>query len=146
MEEGSSCMVRRHELCSRWIGFYRFVNHFLRRPISSPSHLLLPTGVNIICKGIFARADTRNNNRRVYPMKILKREADRFEHERINTGTALGEVDHPSYNSNYFRSLNLANISHQVYVRSQIPVPVAFYDRKPTGSSFVSDHYINLFA
>jgi len=64
-------------------------------------------------------------------MKILKREADRFEHERINTGTALGEVDHPSYNSNYFRSLNLANISHQVYVRSQIPVPVAFYDRKP---------------
>ena len=47
-------------------------------------------------------------------MSVLKREAARFEHERINSGTALGEVDHPSYNSNFFRSLNLANISHQV--------------------------------
>ena len=39
-------------------------------------------------------------------MHVLKREAARFEAERIATGTALGEVDHPSYNSRYFRSLN----------------------------------------
>ncbi|GAX75735.1 hypothetical protein CEUSTIGMA_g3178.t1 [Chlamydomonas eustigma] len=68
----------------------------------------------LIVHGIFARADTKNNNRRVYPMNVLKREAARFEAERIQNGTAFGEVDHPSYNSCYFRSLNLANISHQV--------------------------------
>lgn len=29
-------------------------------------------------------------------------------------GTALGELNHPSYFSSYFRSLNLPNVSHQV--------------------------------
>ena len=71
-------------------------------------------GGRLVVHGIFARADTRNNNRRVYPMNVLKREAARFERERIASGTALGEVDHPSYNSQYFRCINLANISHQV--------------------------------
>ena len=71
-------------------------------------------GGRLVVHGIFARADTRNNNRRVYPMNVLKREAARFDRERIESGTALGEVDHPSYNSQYFRCINLANISHQV--------------------------------
>ncbi len=48
------------------------------------------------------------------PQNVLKREAARFEIERIQTGTALGEVDHPSYSSRHFRSLNLANVSHHV--------------------------------
>jgi len=64
--------------------------------------------------GLFARADTKNINGRVYPKSILKREVRRFRQQHIKQGTALGELNHPSYYSNYFRSLNLPNISHQV--------------------------------
>lgn len=96
--------------------------------------------------GIFARADTKNNNKRVYPkvsacpcrlvlhlscrpahshepttcmllpnlQALLCREAAKFEQERIVSGTALGELDHPNYASRYFKCLNLANVSHQV--------------------------------
>eukprot|EP00775_Hariotina_reticulata_P010278 gene10278-10437_t len=68
----------------------------------------------LIVHGLFARADTKNTNGRVYPKSILKREVRRFKQEHIKQGTALGELNHPSYYSNYFRSLNLPNISHQV--------------------------------
>eukprot|EP00798_Chlamydomonas_sp_ICE-L_P028730 gene28730-31906_t len=58
--------------------------------------------------------DSRNNNKRVYPKHILKREVTKFKHEHILKGTALGELDHPNYSSRYFKSLNLPNTSHQV--------------------------------
>lgn len=64
--------------------------------------------------GIFARANVKNNNKRIYPKSVLKREVARFEREHIQQGTALGEVDHPNYSSRYFRNLNLPNVSHQV--------------------------------
>jgi hypothetical protein len=38
----------------------------------------------------------------------------RFKAQHICCGSALGELNHPSYYSAYFRSLNLPNISHQV--------------------------------
>eukprot|EP00879_Flechtneria_rotunda_P029005 GHRR01031256.1.p1 GENE.GHRR01031256.1~~GHRR01031256.1.p1 ORF type:complete len:131 (+),score=23.59 GHRR01031256.1:657-1049(+) len=44
----------------------------------------------------------------------MHREVRRFKAQHIRTGTALGELNHPSYSSTYFRSLNLPNISHQV--------------------------------
>ncbi len=47
---------------------------------------------------------------------ILKREVAKFAMEHIAKGTALGELDHPNYASNYFKCLNLPNISHQVRV------------------------------
>mmetsp|Transcript_32615 Transcript_32615/g.72047 ORF Transcript_32615/g.72047 Transcript_32615/m.72047 type:complete len:600 (+) Transcript_32615:290-2089(+) len=68
----------------------------------------------LIVHGIFARADTKNNNKRVYPKYILKREVAKYEKEHIQKGTALGELDHPNYASRYFKCLNLPNISHQV--------------------------------
>ena len=52
-------------------------------------------------------------------MPVLKREAARFEVERIMTGTALGEVDHPSYNSRYFRSLNRESQLPTSLIRSE---------------------------
>jgi hypothetical protein len=64
--------------------------------------------------GIFARADTKNNNKRVYPKYILKREVAKYEAAHILRGTALGELDHPNYASQYFKCLNLPNVSHQV--------------------------------
>ncbi|KAG2489869.1 hypothetical protein HYH03_011671 [Edaphochlamys debaryana] len=71
-------------------------------------------GGRLYVHGIFARANTRNNNKRVYPKHILEREVSRFEAEHIVPGTALGELDHPNYASKYFKCLNLPNVSHQV--------------------------------
>ncbi|GAX75734.1 hypothetical protein CEUSTIGMA_g3177.t1 [Chlamydomonas eustigma] len=68
----------------------------------------------LIVHGIFAKADTENNNQRIYPKSVLQREARAYELKYLRTGTALGELDHPDYNSRYFRCLNLANVSHQV--------------------------------
>jgi hypothetical protein len=50
----------------------------------------------------------------VYPKSILQREVARFKQEHVQKGTALGELNHPSYFSSYFRHLNLPNVSHQV--------------------------------
>ena len=47
---------------------------------------------------------------------IMKREVTQFKRQHIKQGTALGELNHPSYYSSYFRSLNLPNVSHQVRV------------------------------
>lgn len=68
----------------------------------------------LIVHGIFARGNVRNTNGRVYPQSVLKREVRKFKRSHIKVGTALGELDHPSYSSCYFRFLNIANISHQV--------------------------------
>jgi hypothetical protein len=50
----------------------------------------------------------------VFLQPVLKREVSRFKAQHIRCGSALGELNHPSYYSAYFRSLNLPNISHQV--------------------------------
>jgi len=63
---------------------------------------------------MFARADAVNTNRRSYPKHLLQREVARYQRQHVSRGTALGELDHPSYESQLFRSLNLPNVSHQV--------------------------------
>lgn len=55
--------------------------------------------------------------------RLLKREVARYKQQHIQTGTALGELDHPSYASEFFRSLNLPNISHQVCSGRSVAVP-----------------------
>lgn len=71
-------------------------------------------GGRLIVQGLFARADCQNTNGRVYPKPILQREVAAFKERHVNKGTALGELNHPSYFSSYFRHLNLPNVSHQV--------------------------------
>ena len=50
-----------------------------------------------ILKGIYAMADSVNGNKRSYPYEILKPEIDRFVKEMVDTGRALGELEHPDY-------------------------------------------------
>lgn len=44
--------------------------------------------------GIIQRADAKNQNGRIYPFEILKKEADRYMNEAVKTKTAFGELDH----------------------------------------------------
>lgn len=50
-----------------------------------------------VLKGIYAQSETKNGNGRVYPYQTLKEEIDRFDREMIQTGRALGELEHPDY-------------------------------------------------
>ena len=65
-------------------------------------------GGRTLVKGILQRAGAENQNGRVYPMEILRREAQKYE-QLIKERRALGELDHPD--SSVF---NLKNVSHNI--------------------------------
>ena len=47
-------------------------------------------------RGIFAKADYVNKNKRTYPYEMLKKEFDRFIEEDVKPGRAFGEFEHPA--------------------------------------------------
>ena len=49
----------------------------------------------IMLSGIIQRANTLNQNGRVYPKHILDREAKKYQKDYIDQNRALGELDHP---------------------------------------------------
>jgi hypothetical protein len=59
--------------------------------------------------GVLQRAGSKNQNGRVYPMDILKREADMYNEEFVKQRRALGECDHPDSSV-----VSLANASHHI--------------------------------
>jgi len=48
-----------------------------------------------ILEGVYAQSEVKNGNGRQYPYELLKEEIDRFDKEMIQTGRALGELEHP---------------------------------------------------
>ena len=63
----------------------------------------------LIVSGILQRADAKNQNGRIYPQKILMREAEKYAKTFIRERRALGELDHPDSSV-----VNLQNSSHNV--------------------------------
>jgi hypothetical protein len=66
-------------------------------------------GGRVIVKGILQRAGSENQNGRVYPRRILEREAKKYDETFITQNRALGELDHPDS-----QVVNLANVSHNI--------------------------------
>ena len=58
--------------------------------------------------GVFQRADTPNQNNRVYEKKLLVREMKRLD-EAIDERRLMGELDHPTHDA-----IKLGNVSHLV--------------------------------
>jgi len=65
-------------------------------------------GGKIIMKGILQKADTLNQNGRIYPEPILSREVRNYQ-KFIQENRALGECDHPDSSV-----VELKNVSHIV--------------------------------
>jgi hypothetical protein len=65
-------------------------------------------GGKLILKGIIQRAETLNQNGRVYPRSILEREVVNYQ-KLIKENRALGECDHPDSSV-----VELKNVSHIV--------------------------------
>lgn len=48
----------------------------------------------LLVKGVLQRGDTLNQNGRIYPVDILAREIKYYKETKVDTGQALGELDH----------------------------------------------------
>jgi hypothetical protein len=62
----------------------------------------------VILNGVLQKADTLNQNGRIYPRNILEREVRNYQ-KFILEGRAVGELDHPDTSV-----VNLKNTSHKV--------------------------------
>ncbi len=69
----------------------------------------IKTNGKLIVKGTLQRAESKNQNGRVYPRETLMREAEKYSSTNIKERRALGELDHPDSSV-----VNLNNVSHNV--------------------------------
>jgi hypothetical protein len=63
----------------------------------------------LIVKGVLQRAESKNQNGRVYPRDVLLKEVSKYLEEQVTERRALGELDHPDSSV-----VNLNNASHNV--------------------------------
>tara|TARA_Y100000592_G_scaffold43009_1_gene68394 strand:- start:1121 stop:1744 length:624 start_codon:yes stop_codon:yes gene_type:complete len=63
----------------------------------------------LVVSGVIQRAEAENQNGRIYPMEILKREIENYKNGPIKERRALGELDHPESSV-----INLQNVSHNI--------------------------------
>jgi hypothetical protein len=66
-------------------------------------------GGRLIVNGVLQRAESKNQNGRVYPKEILVRESKKYAAEFIKQRRAMGELDHPDSSV-----VNLQNVSHNL--------------------------------
>ena len=63
----------------------------------------------LIVNGVLQRAESKNQNGRIYPKETLMREATKYSEGFIKEKRALGELDHPDSSV-----VNLNNVSHNI--------------------------------
>ena len=63
----------------------------------------------LVVKGVLQRAESKNQNGRVYPKDTLVREAKKYAKIQVKERRALGELDHPDSSV-----VNLNNVSHNI--------------------------------
>ena len=63
----------------------------------------------LVVKGVLQRAESKNQNGRVYPREVLLKEVSKYLDEQVSERRALGELDHPDSSV-----VNLNNASHNV--------------------------------
>ena len=66
-------------------------------------------GGRLVVKDVLQRAESKNQNGRIYPRETLMREAGKYAETQIAERRALGELDHPDSSV-----VNLNNVSHNV--------------------------------
>lgn len=51
---------------------------------------------NLFVEGIFAQAEKKNRNKRIYPKKVLENAMNKYIEDYVSKNRALGELNHPS--------------------------------------------------
>lgn len=65
-------------------------------------------GGKLVLSGVIQRADTPNQNKRIYPRRLLQREMDNFM-KAVRENRAMGELDHPETST-----VSLEKVSHVI--------------------------------
>lgn len=60
-------------------------------------------------EGVFAQAESKNRNGRVYPKAIMESAVNKYVTEQVKTGRAVGELNHPEG-----PTVNLDKVSHRI--------------------------------
>ena len=63
----------------------------------------------LVVKGVLQRAESKNQNGRVYPSEVLLKEVAKYLENQVTERRALGELDHPESSV-----VNLNNASHNI--------------------------------
>ena len=64
---------------------------------------------NYNIQGIFAQAEKKNRNGRIYPMPIIEKALNKYDTEQVQKGRAVGELNHPEG-----PTVNLDKVSHKI--------------------------------
>ena len=64
---------------------------------------------NYKIRGIFAQAEKKNRNGRIYPMPIMEKALSKYNDEQVSKGRAVGELNHPEG-----PTVNLDKVSHKI--------------------------------
>ena len=64
---------------------------------------------NYIIEGVFAQADQKNRNGRIYPKAIMESAVGKYDKEQIQKNRAVGELNHPEG-----PTVNLDKVSHRI--------------------------------
>ena len=62
-----------------------------------------------VIEGVFAQADQKNRNGRVYPKAIMERAVNKYVTDQVSTKRAVGELNHPEG-----PTVNLDKVSHLI--------------------------------
>jgi hypothetical protein len=77
----------------------------------------LENGGKIVMKGILQKANTLNQNGRIYPLPILEREVRNYQ-KFIQENRALGECDHPE--SSVVELKNASHIVREAHIEGDV--------------------------
>jgi len=64
---------------------------------------------NHLIEGVFAQADAKNRNGRIYPMAVMEKAVNKYVTDQVKQGRAVGELNHPDG-----PTVNLDKVSHLI--------------------------------
>jgi hypothetical protein len=64
---------------------------------------------NYRIEGVFAQADTKNRNGRIYPREVMEQAVEKYNTEQVMTKRSVGELNHPEG-----PTVNLDKVSHLI--------------------------------
>jgi hypothetical protein len=66
-------------------------------------------GKNNFIEGVFAQAESKNRNGRIYPQRVMEKAVGKYVTEQVNTKRSVGELNHPDG-----PTVNLDKVSHLI--------------------------------
>ena len=66
-------------------------------------------GKNHVIEGVFAQANAKNRNGRIYPQPVMEKAVGKYVREQVSKNRAVGELNHPEG-----PTVNLDKVSHRI--------------------------------